>query len=110
MRHVFIGYIEFNFAVSEGTAYYLYVEAVGPTIMDNSLWVGTTDDNDIDFMKCESKQKAGPLVPHKHVSKSKWLCCPKYLAKNAKKGQGDFYTQCCFFGKPSSVSSIFIFA
>jgi len=89
------GYLEYYFKVEPGTDYYIYVETIGPNINDNSLWVGT-DANQKKFLSCSSKTKAGQLVPHKHVKAGKWLCCPKYLAKNQKGGQGDFYYECCF--------------
>jgi len=80
------GYLEYYFEVEAGRDYYLYVETIGPNINDNSLWVGT-DANEKNFLSCSSKTKAGPLVPKKHIKSSKWLCCPKYLAKNNRNGK-----------------------
>mmetsp|Transcript_5539 Transcript_5539/g.10404 ORF Transcript_5539/g.10404 Transcript_5539/m.10404 type:complete len:336 (+) Transcript_5539:136-1143(+) len=87
-------YAEYLFKVPSPGAYYVYVESVAPNINDNSLWIGAPSLDSSGFASCPSA-KAGPLVPHKHVKSKKWLCCPKYLANNAKKGQGQFYCDCC---------------
>jgi len=95
---------EYRIRVTTPGKYFLYVEAVAPTIMDNSLWIGRGDvqegeDELREFAECSSTTLAGPLIPHKHVSsKKKFLCCPAYLAKNAKKGMSAFYSSCCFNG------------
>lgn len=87
-------YAEYLFDVTKPGVYYLYVETLGPNINDNSLWVGAPMMDSSTFTNCPDV-KAGALVPHKHVKSKKWLCCPKYLASNAKKGQGAFYCECC---------------
>jgi hypothetical protein len=88
-------YAEYLFKVPAPGSYYVYVETVAPNINDNSLWVGMPGLDRTAFATCPQGVKAGPLVPHKHVSAKKWLCCPKYLASNAKKNQGRFYCDCC---------------
>jgi len=87
-------YTEYLFDVPSPGVYYVYVETIAPNINDNSLWIGAPNADPGRFMTCPSV-KAGSLVPHKHVKSKRWLCCPKYLDNNAKKGQGAFYTQCC---------------
>lgn len=87
-------YAEYLFQIPKPGSYYVYVETVAPNIMDNSLWVGAPGLDQADYAKCPTI-KAGPLMPHKHVKNKKWLCCPKYLAANAKKNQGKFYCDCC---------------
>ncbi len=103
------GYVEFRFKVNKAGIYYLYIETFAPTLLDNSLWVSPpldpTNGNELpaddeqlkSFLQCDSKHTPGPLVPHKHITSSKKIeCCPKYLAKNAKKGMSAFYSDCCY--------------
>lgn len=87
-------YAEYLFTVPRAGTYYVYVEAVAPNINDNSLWVGAPDLDTASYTACPAA-KAGNLVPHKHVKAKKWLCCPKYLDANARKGNAAFYCQCC---------------
>jgi len=87
-------YAEYHFNIPSPGTYYVYVETVAPNINDNSLWVGSPDVDQSTFGECPGT-KAGPLVPSKHVKSKKWLCCPKYLESNRKKGQGLFYCECC---------------
>jgi hypothetical protein len=61
-----------------GAKHFLYVQTIAPTLNDISLWVGPAQE-DAEFAKCRSEQAAGPLVPHKHASSKKWLCCPAYV-------------------------------
>jgi hypothetical protein len=95
---------EYRFQVKKEGKYYLYVQTIAPTIMDNSLWIGRVDvspgSKEYDaFYECSSSTTAGPLIPHKHVSSKKtYLCCPAYLAKNEKKGMNPFYSACTFTG------------
>jgi len=84
------GFAEYVFNVPKPGVYYVYVETVAPNINDNSLWVGSPN-----LLETCPANKAGGLVPHKHVKSKTWLCCPKYLANNAKKGQAPFYSDCC---------------
>ncbi|GBG26956.1 Hypothetical Protein FCC1311_031792 [Hondaea fermentalgiana] len=89
-----MAYVEYLFDIASPGVYYLYVETLGPNINDNSLWVGAPSLPSSSFTECP-RNKAGPLIPHKHIKSKKWLCCPKYLEANAKKGQGAFYCECC---------------
>ena len=77
------------------------MQVTAPGLNDNSLWVGLVEGAEqdaFDACKTPSGESAGPLIPHKHVSSKKFLCCPAYLAKNKKKGLAGFYSDCCYSG------------
>lgn len=109
-------YAEFTFSkLQPKTSYFLYVQTIAPTIMDNSLWISpplappSSSSSSASVVgnleaftaasACKSPSSSGkyPLVPHKHTSGSsaRWLCCPAYLAKNKKKNMAPFYSDCC---------------
>ena len=98
------GFMEYRFNIEKAGTYWLYVQTYCTNIYDNSLWVSPALDENgervesamASFESCDGKQKAGSLVPHKHVSRKKLLCCPAYLAKNLKKKMAPFYTNCCY--------------
>lgn len=91
------GYSEYVFSVVVGKKYYLYIETVAPTIWDNSLWVGVSNADSGKFESCPKIPVVEEtLVPHKHVKNNRFLCCPKYLTKNEKKGKDSFYFGCCY--------------
>jgi hypothetical protein len=98
---------EYRFKVAKSGDYYLYVQVIAPGLNDNSLWIGVSEDDGIDFttyydndQACQTPSEVGSLIPHKHLTSSgkKFLCCPAYLAKNKKKGLAGFYSDCCYMG------------
>lgn len=95
-------FAEYRFeGATPGSDYYLYIQVKAPSLNDNSLWVSQVDAPSAFYKDsaCSGATTMGDLVPHKHRSSDNaLLCCPKYLAKNGKKGLVGFYSDCCYKG------------